>query len=233
MHDPDVVVADIPAPWPHRYLRHDIGRGGWPRWGAVRERRTNPEHLGQPTYPWWRPKGYRFFAAGWQWKADTLLTVWHHEPGGADSGTVCAYRDHWRHPQHWHLTCPAGRAIRRRLLTRCAWCHGKHRRANPVNCSGSWDRDDGPWWRGERSLYHSTCLAADRAWRSCICTQPMLDSGDHGRCYHCGGFREWGRTTGGTAALRVWRTIGRHTQPPQRIVDLVVATRAGVEASHG
>lgn len=85
MHDPDVVVFDVPLPIPARL---------WPdknaRWGIKRRLYTGTgPKAGTPIDPWWMPRAWAVSAPGrrlvW-WKP---VTVWHNEPGGADSGRVC------------------------------------------------------------------------------------------------------------------------------------------------
>jgi hypothetical protein len=103
-----------------------------------------------------------------------LITVWHREPGGHDSGEVCPhYRKTrlpdgtWKatilhgwqfHVHHWKVQVHPAQALRRWLLTRCAGCGGPSRRRHRVNVSCSWDGPRRRWWRGEPGLYHLECL---------------------------------------------------------------------------
>jgi hypothetical protein len=77
-----------------------------------------------------------------------LVTIWHDEPGGADSGTVCSYAAAKRHPQHWTLQWHHWQKIRRTLFTRCEWCGGPSRTGDRVNISrqwwGAWQLGEGP-----------------------------------------------------------------------------------------
>lgn len=93
-----------------------------------------------------------------------LVTIWHRDPSGGDDTTCRGTRWQW-HVHHWRLQVHSLQRLRRRLLTRCAWCDGRHTKADRVNCSLSWDGPKAPWWRGERGLYHLECsnaVLADR-----------------------------------------------------------------------
>lgn len=125
----------------------------------------------------------------------TLVEVWHYEPGGADSLTVCSRKSRWRwHVHHWHLSFPLLRALRRRLLTRCAWCGGRHTKTDRVDVShDNWigAAPRAPWWRGETNSVHSDCSSVARAHRLCLCNEPLLNHGDYGQCAFCGKYRSW------------------------------------------
>lgn len=206
MHDPMVVAFDIPRPWPRRERSHDA-KPGQPRW-RIRLHRycgddCGEQHRGNP-FPWWKPDSYSKFwvlaGRGWYWPE--MITVWHCEPGGHDSGTVCRHYRHeqlpdgtyrterltsWRwHIHHWRLRFPPLQALRRKLLTRCTWCGGRSRRGDQVNVrSGSTPR--GPWWRGERGLYHVDCSSVEHAHKSCACDKPLVQGGGRfGMCMLCG-----------------------------------------------
>ena len=131
MHDPMVVVFDLPAPWPQRekWAERTAAR----RWGFDVRRRTNPEHLGQRVYPWWRAKGYTLMVAGRAFGMPTFATVWHVEPKGHDSGTVCKGMGGsdltwhnvvwaWRHRAHLKINVEPYRRVRRWLFDRCDEC---------------------------------------------------------------------------------------------------------------
>lgn len=227
MHDPDVVAFDIPAPFLRR--RGLPSAPNDPRWGVRIHRRTNPENLGERVYRWWRPRGYRLFLAGQEYRAATLATIWHCEPGGRDSGEVCKHyrRDQqpdgtwsttvlraWRwHVHHWRVQIGPLQQLRRRVLTRCAWCAGRSRKGDAVNVSAGWDREAGPWWRGERGLYHSECLAASTAHRSCTCDAPVLDHDTWGTCARCNLRFGHGRTDAQTVRLRQLKQCGAGERP--------------------
>jgi hypothetical protein len=153
--------------------------------------------------PW--PRRSSFGAHRRYWPP--VVTVWHREPRGHDSGEVCKQYRKWRdeaggwhmdvlhgwkfHAHHWEIQVHPAQVLRRRLLTRCCWCGGRDRKRDPVNCSHQWDGPRGRWWRGEPGLYHSDCSSVERSWRKCFCAEPGLDHGDYGQCAFCGGFRSW------------------------------------------
>lgn len=159
MHDPMVVAHEIPFPLPQRVSwRERSGR----RWGFDVSRRTNPENLGERTYPWWRPKGYTLRLAGRAYGLGSLATIWHVEPGGRDALTVCSvWKDgkrttRWKwHVHHWHLQVHALQSVRARLFDRCAECGRKGR----PNFSHQWDGPGIGWrkWRSRPGLYHYEC----------------------------------------------------------------------------
>lgn len=131
MHDPMVVVFDIDLPIPKRTRWRDA-RDGQPRW-VERRRRTNPENLGEPVFPWWRPAGYTVRFAGRGLSLRKLATIWHHEPGGRDSGEVCKglrgsdFSAHnigwaWQHREHLDVQWHFYQRVHNWLTTRCAHC---------------------------------------------------------------------------------------------------------------
>lgn len=174
MHDPDVVAFEVRRPWPQLDRHRTFGRR------------------------------FRF---------PPLITVWHREPGGRDCGEVCKHwtrwqdadgnwqtkiRHRWRwHVHHWHLQIHPAQKLRRRLLTRCAWCGGRSSKRDPVNISHSWGAPRGRWWQGEPGLYHHDCTSVERAHAKCLCAQPDFGSDgggwprDYGRCRNCGKYRGW------------------------------------------
>lgn len=156
MHDPLVVAFDIRRPWPRRDHSHDA-KPGEPRWRARYQRAT-----------WRKPwRGWMAFwtvaGRGFYWPS--FITVWHQEPGGHDALTICrtrtqrpdgtwTYTKGWRwHVRHWRIQVSPLQNLRRRLLTKCEECG---RKGGP-NISHQWDGERGPWWRGERGLFHREC----------------------------------------------------------------------------
>lgn len=206
MHDPMYVAAEIVRPWPSRSRFHDAKDDG-PRW-AVRYRhnclpseqgscggcrgRTNSE-----MFPWWRASSYSRFSTlagrGYFWPA--LITIWHHEPGGRDAGTVCkGYPKGWkllRHIHHLSVQVSPFQSFRRWALTRCSWCGGRSRKGDPVNLSHSWDGLRGRWWQGEPGLFHHDCSSVESAHRQCICDDPLTQQRGYGNCMFCGKYRTW------------------------------------------
>lgn len=89
MHDPMVVAFEIPAPLPKRNKWRE--RQDASRWTFGRRRRTNEANLGEPVYHWWRPAGWEPRIAGRCYGLRSFVTVWHVEPKGHDSGTICKH----------------------------------------------------------------------------------------------------------------------------------------------
>jgi hypothetical protein len=178
--------------------------------------------------PWPRRSG-RGEHACWYWPP--LVTVWHVEPDGHDAGTVCPYRTHWRHPHHWRLQFPPLQALRRRLLTRCAWCGGRSTRRDVVNHSNSgWDGGrKSPWWRGELDLFHSDCASLERAHRSCTCPDPLLDHSGYGQCALCGGVRAYGRTEAQLKRIRLMATVPVGQRDPEVMARVRASVRSEQE----
>ena len=156
MHDPLVVAFEIRRPWP-RLDKHHNAKPGESRWKARYQWAT-----------WTRPwRGWMTFwtVAGWGLYWPSFITVWHYEPNGADALTVCrqrykrddgewAYTKGWKwHVRHWRIQVSPLQDLRRRLLTKCEECGRKGR----PNISHQWDGERGPWWRGERGLFHREC----------------------------------------------------------------------------
>lgn len=185
MHDPLVVAFEIRRPWPRR--------DSWkPKDG-----------------PRWKVSGAFWTLAGRRYYFPSLITVWHREPGGHDSGEVCkhyvrrqdpvtgkwstTFLHGWKwHVHHWEIQVGPLQALRRWALTRCEWCRGRDRKGDYVNCSLSWDGPRGRWWQGEPGLYHADCSSVYGAHRLCMCADPLLRYGDYGQCAFCGRFRSYG-----------------------------------------
>lgn len=193
MHDPLVVAFEIRRPWPHRTKSPYSGRWGvhWP-------------------YIHLAGRGYRF---------PCLITVWHREPGGHDSGDICRhhsrvqdpltgewrYKFHhgWRfHIHHWRVQVAPLQELRRRLLTRCTWCGGRSRKGDSVNVSHQWDGPRGHWWQGELGLYHVDCSSISSAHSACVCEDAITDQDGYGWCAACGKYRGYGKTEEHLARMR-------------------------------
>lgn len=156
MHDPLVVAFEIRRPWPKRSRSHDA-KPGKPHWVARYQ-------WASWTKPWGGWMAFWVIAGrGYYWPS--FITVWHREPGGRDALTVCRTRTQradgtWKlsrgwvwHVHHWKIQVSPLQNLRRRLLTKCAECGRKGR----PNISHQWHGERGPWWRGERGLYHQEC----------------------------------------------------------------------------
>jgi hypothetical protein len=183
MHDPLVVAFEIRRPWPRRQ-RH----------GSAPASR-------------WRVSGSFWEVAGRRYWWPPMVTVWHREPDGRDSGEVCRQYRKWQdadgrwqtdilhgwklHVHHWKVQVHPLQHLRRRLLTRCAWCGGRDRKRDPVNVSHQWDGPRGRWWQGEPGLFHGDCTSVAHAHRKCFCPNPGLSYGDHGQCAFCGRYRAY------------------------------------------
>lgn len=223
MHDPMTVAFEIPAPWWRRtHVRHRTGS----RWGISALRSTHPDHLGERVYPWYRWKGYEIRAAGETIRAARLVTVWHVEPDGRDSGEVCPHGGSWRwHVHHWRLQVPALQALRRWALTRCEWCGGRSTKGHRANVSHQWDREPGPWWRGERGLFHTDCSSVEVAHRSCTCDEPITENNTGGkgwgRCARCSLFLGYGREPHITDVHRLLKTCPAGQQPSAALMAQV------------
>ena len=191
MHDPKHVVYEVRLPIPVRKKWRDA-KHGEPRWTLGISRRTNAENVGERVYPWWNPKGYSPRVAGRAFESMRLVTIWHDEPGGADSGTVCSYAAAKHHPKHWTLQWHHWQKIRRTLFTRCEWCGGPSRTGDRVNISHQWysPRPE-HFWQSPRGVYHDDCSSIDRAHKTCLCGVGPWASGDYGKCEECGKFRAW------------------------------------------
>lgn len=162
MHDPMVVAFTIPSPLPHRQRWRERDCPEW-RWGWHRRRRTNQENLGEPVYGWWRAAGYRFRAAGREYALGELVTVWHVEPGGRDSGEVCKHRrdgkvsHRWKwHVHHWKLQVRFVQKVHRKLFERCTLC-GRTYPWGYAPVSHGWNEPAGRWFHVERHAYHREC----------------------------------------------------------------------------
>lgn len=162
----------------------------------------------------------------------SLITVWHREPRGHDSGEICRHyvrtpvgdgqwtTKHlhgWKfHVHHWHLQIHPLQTLRRWALTRCAWCAGRQRKTDQVNISHQWDGPRGRWWQGEPGLFHHDCSAIATAHRSCVCVQPgTLKHGNYGECSRCGRFLEFGRKPLTTDTRRLLQTIPTGRRDPE------------------
>lgn len=160
---------------------------------------------GRHPFPWWRPGSYYWLprAAGRLVTFRTAFTVWHVDPGG-DGDAVCRQYvrepagpgaetvsrrlNGWRwHVWHFEITWHDWRRLRRWVLTRCAWCGGRHRRGDEVNVSntGYGAAPRGPWWAGERHLYHADCAFVERAHGRCLC-DGQLSVAEWCLCAVCG-----------------------------------------------
>ena len=165
-----------------------------------------------------------------------LVNVWHHEPGGRDSGEVCKhYIRHqepdgtwkgepvsaWKwHVHHYRIQAAPLQAIRRSLLTRCAWCGGRSTKGNPANISHQWHALRRRWWKGELGLYHHDCSPVATARNGCSCEHPITTD-RWGECARCGQ-RLYGRSDLQREANRILiEMVPEHTAPTPEVMSLV------------
>lgn len=171
MHDPLTLAFSIRRPWP----------------GVRRSHGSNPPRFRVGLRAFWNVGPYELYFPA-------VVSVWHHEPEGRDSGTVCRYDTRWQwHVHHWRVRFDSLQLLRRRLLTRCEWCGGPSRRGDMVNVSRG-GRARSPWWKGERDLFHGDCLSIDSAHRTCTCALAEGGPWEHdnyGQCATCNRFRPW------------------------------------------
>jgi hypothetical protein len=218
MHDPLVVAFEIRRPWPRRDRAYD-------------------KKPGRVSLHSWRGPFWVIGGKGFYWP--TMVTVWHREPGGHDSGEVCRHYvkrvgadgqykltmlNGWRfHVHHWKIQVSPLQELRRRLLTRCAWCGGRSRKRDSVNHSHQWDGPRGRWWRGEPGLYHLDCSSVSRAHVACLCDSPVLEYEGYGRCARCSGYRRFGATTDELERQRLLAAIPARTRDAevyQRVCEM-------------
>jgi len=210
MHDPLTVAFEIRRPWPSRSNVYSLGK----RW--------------QVRYAWrkwydFRPGTFMAFwtLAGKHYYWPPLVTIWHHDPSGYDDQTCRRSRWRW-HVHHWRLQFPPLQALRRHLLTRCTWCGGPSRKGDLVNVSHSWDAERGPWWRGERGLFHGDCSSIAAAHRACACDvgpwEHTAGGLPYGLCANCGRYRGWASDAGTAAVelttLRMYQAIPEGQRNP-------------------
>lgn len=185
MHSPEVLVFSIRSPFPS--MRHKLRDDQYPKW--------------QSPIRFVKGRGFRYSPfmriAGYELYFDSWLDVWHMEPNGADSGTVCKtkwYKDKqgrdrakqtWRwHFWHYKLSPSLLYKWRRYLFTRCAECGGPSRKGHVVNHSdgGFGGRPKTPLWCGEVHLYHSECLSKKTKQHN-----EQLHNHEKASCYFCSG----------------------------------------------
>jgi hypothetical protein len=214
MHDPLVVAHTIRRPWPK------ISRPNWSQ-----DRRIGVRYSWRRWYDL-RPKAFkafwRFGPVELYWPG--LITIWHVEPNGHDSFTVCKHSSQWKwHVHHWRIQVHPLQHFRRWALTRCEWCGGRSRRGDYVNVSHSWDGERGQWWRGEPGLFHAECSSVHSAHLSCTCGVGPFEHRDYGTCASCGKFRAWRSAAddqaAGDAATRLYAALGQGQRPTPEVRD--------------
>lgn len=181
MHDPMSVAFDIRRPWP--------------RCDAWETRRAAKKGIR------WKADGAFWIMAGRGLYWPSFITVWHRDPSGYDH-TTCDRKRWALHVHHWRIQVRPLQTLRRRLLTRCAWCQGRDRKGDPVNISHAWERAGGHWWRGESGVFHKECSSIERAHANCTCEHPVIVAAGRGRCSRCMRHRFHGATEEQLARMR-------------------------------
>lgn len=136
MHDPDVMVFAIRRPWP---------------------KRTKGPHLHRSKR--WHLRGVFWQVAGREFYWPSLIDVWHHEPAGHDSGTLCkgmggsdlTWRNiKWatRHWRHISVTVRPVRRVRCWLTDHCAEC----------GCRFLWKQGRTGYMSSD-DVYHYPCMS--------------------------------------------------------------------------
>lgn len=121
-----------------------------------------------PSWRSWRRNRAHKRVSGKAYRA-AIVTVWHHEPDGHDSGRICKgmggsdltlhnVRWAWTHRAHLWLQWPLWQSLCRRIWTRCAEC-GEPFRRGQATFSHGWN-GDGPGWKVRPAgVYHEKCSA--------------------------------------------------------------------------
>lgn len=229
MHDPMFVAFSVRRPWPQK-AGGPTPKG--PRWE-------------------WRPGSPFATVAGRRLYFPGLVTVWHNEPGGRDSGEVCGYPHGWalrKHLSHLSLQVHPLQAFRRWAFTRCSWCGGPSRKGDYINLRAPGGlaekgRKHLPWWAGEQGLLHRDCSTVADGWRHCVCPEPDLRQDARGYgwswCSLCGKSR-WNEDPEDKTAiyLLIRRRSNRGERPDPELIaevramwDQRRAAREAVEAA--
>ena len=174
MHDPMTVAFEIRRPIPRRPSRPV--REGSPRWELKVYRKRAADHPGWNPKRWWNPRYWAPFqvAFGREWYFPSLITVWHVEPKGHDSGTICKHARKWQddagkwhykvsnrwrwHFWHWHIQIPPFQTVGRFLWERCIEC-GRRYPWGYAPVSHQWDGPKRRPFRIQRINYHHECSA--------------------------------------------------------------------------
>lgn len=185
MHSPEVLAFSIRSPFPS--MKRKIRDDQFPKW--------------QSPIRYVKGRGFRYSPfmriAGYEFYFDSWVDVWHMEPNGADSLTVCKNRvldadgkfvrfsTAWKwHFWHYKVSPSLLYKWRRYLFTRCAECGGPSRKGNMVNHSdGGWyGAPKTPLWCGSIKVYHAECLSKVSKAR-----HDLIHNHEKESCYVCSG----------------------------------------------
>jgi len=146
MHDPSCQVFEIHVPIPVARWKSRVHR-----WRFARSRWTGDgPHAGTPRRRLLRPDGWDVVAAGRVIGWWNVLEVWHEEPQGRDSGTVCKGQKGsqltwhnvkwaWLHRRHLNIYSPPIRRVVRWRKLRCAGCGLRFRWKHDARHALGWD----------------------------------------------------------------------------------------------
>ena len=158
MHDPSCQVFEIQVPIPVvaykvRATANGLHRRRWTGGG--------PAYLGKPMHHPFHPHAWELVIAGRLIRWWDVIEVWHEEPEGRDSGSVCKGQKGsqltwhnvkwaWVHRSHCRVYSPPVRRVRRWRTARCAGCGLPFR----------WKRDSrhALGW-GASDVYHGPCAS--------------------------------------------------------------------------
>lgn len=183
MHSPEALAFSIRSPFPS--MRRKV-RDDQPQWKSPIYFRNGKLR----TSCFMTLAGHEFYFDSW-------VDVWHYEPNGADSGTICKtkwYKDRhgqqrakqtWKwHFWHYKVSFSLLYKWRRHLFTRCAECGGPSRKGHMVNHSdnGWYGGPKIPFWCGEINMYHSECMSKMSKRRT-----ESIHTHEKATCWHCSG----------------------------------------------
>lgn len=157
-----------------------------------------------------------------RWTWPPLVTVWHQDP----DGQRCPSSTWARHPWHWKLQVLPLQRLRRKLITRCAWCAGPSRKGDVVNLRMQPGAERARLWRGESGLFHVDCATIWEAHQTCLCVTPHLSEGTYGTCGWCYRRRGYGTSEGKLQRLRMLEYIPTGQRDPLMFERIKLMRRA-------
>lgn len=137
MHSPEVMVFSINRPFPKTYKRYGKARN--------------------------TVVGFRqfWYIGSREFYFPSVITVWHNEPNGMDSGTVCRgmggteltwHNIQWAisHRKHLEIHIEPIRSLNRWINDRCSECGNRFRRN---------EARFGYGWSDTREVFHNKCMS--------------------------------------------------------------------------